>query len=904
MSTICFAADTEVQDLDAISSPAVGDVLYVVDDPSGTPASKKITIGDLLGVGTDLNTSGEVTGGDADTATLATTVTVSDDESTDDAQEIVFTTDNANLESDGTCTYNPSTGVITTTGFAGALTGNVTGDCSGNAGTATALAANPADCASNQFATTIGANGDLTCAAIADADVPNDITVDLATLATTVTITDNESTAENNPIVFVADGDLDGGNLGLESDGTCYYTPSTGIITATGFAGSLTGNVTGDASGNAGTATALAANGANCGAGEYPAGVDASGAVESCTDATTEITTAIETKDECSEITNCVPNAWDALTDMALTDAYIYVGNASNDPVGVAVSGDVTISNAGAVTIGNDKILESMLKAVDTASDEECLTYETTTGDFEWQACGTGSGDMLMSTYDIDTNDKVDTAEDLTCTDCINATEIEDIYVSNTTDSMSGDLTVTGSVTTSTVTTGGTELILTQTGDTYGATALKLRNRTGANGAIFTSALDLVDFAFSPSTSPQANIRYEGRNANVVASGNTDEFQFIYDAVSSPVYSIVIGDVHTRLTTNLILTTGKNFTIGSTQWNSGDSMDGTKVADADLGDIGVSTGVWSVEDDSHDHTTTISGKSANVSDADFGDITVSSGSWSIDADAVTEADLKAVDSPSDEECLTYEVTTGDFEWQSCSVGGSGDNVLIDSSAVVDPDFVSTGDIDFVDTSNTITANIQAEKVTEAMLKAVDTASDEECLTYETTTGDFEWQSCGTGSGADFSWVLRPQEAKLPSSNPMAIDAGNSQWRGLFDDTTAECARWQTVLQPLTGTLKAKIFYSMVSATANDVEFELSVMCVSDGDSADVDTDSFGTADNMTATVPATAGYLDVISDASLEGDTCAEGDLIIIKICRDADDATNDDATGDAEFRGAYIYAE
>lgn len=36
-------------------------------------------------------------------------------------------------------------------------------------------------------------------------------------------------------------------------------------------------------SGNAATATALAANGANCSAGNYPLGVDASGAVESCT---------------------------------------------------------------------------------------------------------------------------------------------------------------------------------------------------------------------------------------------------------------------------------------------------------------------------------------------------------------------------------------------------------------------------------------------------------------------------------------------------------------------------------------------------------------------------------------------------------------------------------------------
>lgn len=47
-----------------------------------------------------------------DLATLATTVTVSDDENTDDEHEMVFTTDNTNLESDGDITYNPSTGEL------------------------------------------------------------------------------------------------------------------------------------------------------------------------------------------------------------------------------------------------------------------------------------------------------------------------------------------------------------------------------------------------------------------------------------------------------------------------------------------------------------------------------------------------------------------------------------------------------------------------------------------------------------------------------------------------------------------------------------------------------------------------------------------------------------------------
>jgi len=50
-----------------------------------------------------------------------------------------------------------------------------------------------------------------------------------------------------------------------------------------------------EASLNVATAGALAANGANCSAGSYALGVDASGASEGCTDATTEIDSAIST---------------------------------------------------------------------------------------------------------------------------------------------------------------------------------------------------------------------------------------------------------------------------------------------------------------------------------------------------------------------------------------------------------------------------------------------------------------------------------------------------------------------------------------------------------------------------------------------------------------------------------
>ena len=119
-------------------------------------------------------------------------------------------------------------------------------DTSGNAATATAL----------ETARTIGGvsfdgTGNINLPGVNTAgNQDTSGTAAVATVATTVTITDNESTNENNAIIFTAGGAQTGGNLGLESDGTLTYNPSTGKITATGFVGALTGN--------ADTATALA----------------------------------------------------------------------------------------------------------------------------------------------------------------------------------------------------------------------------------------------------------------------------------------------------------------------------------------------------------------------------------------------------------------------------------------------------------------------------------------------------------------------------------------------------------------------------------------------------------------------------------------------------------------------
>jgi len=258
--------------------------------------------------GTGMLTATGLTGpltGLASTSTLAATVTVIDSSDTtafpaffDSATgSLAIKTDASGL------TYNATTGVLSAV-FSGNITGNVTGNasgssgsCTGNAATATALAT-----ARNIGGTSFDGTGNIVPATITVADTVNtscsvalfeSSTGDLApksdggltynagtgvltaagfvgpitgavtgtaSVATTVTITDNESASESNGLVFTSGGVLTG-NLGLESDGTLTYNPSTGKITATGFIGALTGDASGSSAsctGNSVTATTAA----------------------------------------------------------------------------------------------------------------------------------------------------------------------------------------------------------------------------------------------------------------------------------------------------------------------------------------------------------------------------------------------------------------------------------------------------------------------------------------------------------------------------------------------------------------------------------------------------------------------------------------------------------------------
>ena len=206
-----FRNVTLTGELDAATLDISGDA-----DIDGTLEADAITIG-----GTAINTV--IAGVTVTNATNAAHVSVADNESTNEENLITFIEDtsatgNVGLESDGDFTYNPSTGTVTATIFKGNIDA-VDGDFDGTL---------EAD------AITIG--GTALNTVIAGVTVANATT---AAVATTVTISDNESTNEDNAVVFTSGGDVDGGNIGLESDGDLTYNPSTGRLTATQLAGTL-----------------------------------------------------------------------------------------------------------------------------------------------------------------------------------------------------------------------------------------------------------------------------------------------------------------------------------------------------------------------------------------------------------------------------------------------------------------------------------------------------------------------------------------------------------------------------------------------------------------------------------------------------------------------------------------
>jgi hypothetical protein len=218
----------------------------LVSDTNGDVSVSAVTsteIGYLDGVSSGIQTQLD---GKASSSYVPTTITVAD-ESTDTTCFPLFVTaatGDLGPKTASGLTFNSNTDVLSGT-FAGALTGNVTGNasgssgsCTGNAATATAL-----ETARNIGGVSFDGTGNIDLPGVNTSG--NQDTSGTAAIATTVTVADESSDTACNVLFTTAAT----GNLGPKSGTNLTFNSSSGLLTATGFAGALTGN--------ASTATAL-----------------------------------------------------------------------------------------------------------------------------------------------------------------------------------------------------------------------------------------------------------------------------------------------------------------------------------------------------------------------------------------------------------------------------------------------------------------------------------------------------------------------------------------------------------------------------------------------------------------------------------------------------------------------
>jgi len=193
----------------------------------------------------------------------------------------------------------------------------------------------------------------------------------------------SETNLEVSGSLLNLSGDTLSINEGTLTDGAiCTYSTTEGLVcnTTVTASGDITEVIAG--SGLTGGATTEVAT-LNIGAGT---GITVNA---------NSISTTLGTSIEKGELTDSGTLSFDWL-DSEISDS-LTITNLSGTNTGdqtITLTGDITGSGTGSftTTIGSNKILESMLKSVNSPTDEYYLTYEATTGDFwmancSWRRC-------------------------------------------------------------------------------------------------------------------------------------------------------------------------------------------------------------------------------------------------------------------------------------------------------------------------------------------------------------------------------------------------------------------------------------------------------------------------------------------------------------------------------------
>jgi hypothetical protein len=156
-------------------------------------------------------------------------------------------------------------------------------------------------------------------------------------------------------------------------------------------------------------------------------------------------------------------------------------------------------------------------------------------------------------------------------------------------------------------------------------------------------------------------------------------------------------------------------------------------------------------------------------------------------------------------------------------------------------------------------------------------------------------SAGALSAAKTLARFTPRENQPPATAFATLDTRNAIAVLDFDAATDEAAIFSGVIPDyanLSSGLKIRLAWMATTATSGNVRWGVQLMRCN----TDLDADSFDTATLVTSAADATSGIPTIAEITATAIDSLAVGDTFRIKIYRDADDATNDTMTGDAEL--------
>lgn len=174
------------------------------------------------------------------------------------------------------------------------------------------------------------------------------------------------------------------------------------------------------------------------------------------------------------------------------------------------------------------------------------------------------------------------------------------------------------------------------------------------------------------------------------------------------------------------------------------------------------------------------------------------------------------------------------------------------------------------------------------------------LTKDSSTdGDATWH---TPASNKFELIFLPSRNEPPTANFATLNVRNNHPVLQFDTTTQEVAIFSGVLPSIyTGAgLVVEAIWTAASATSGTIGWDVSIERI--GVSQDIDSDSFATAQTITAaTVNATSGIpsktsVNISSGADM--DSLVAGEAFRLRVRRDV---ANDTATGDAELLAVIV---